>query len=218
MGGLTDIFTGGAKKAANSATAAAMQGLERSIQENRAAYGDVEKLYSPYSEAGLAGFQDYLRAIGQGTPEEEAAFLESIQTSPGYQAAYGAGNRNVLQNAAATGGLRGGNTQNALAEFGSGLFGQYYNQKLGQLQGLGEMGFGAAQGLGQARTGTAGNIAGLYNQQGQTQAQGILAAQAARQQAMSNFGGLAGAGLGAFLGPAGSKLSSAFLGSSIGSK
>lgn len=198
---------GGAEKSAKSAAKAQMAMLEKQIAEQRAAYADTQGLYKPYQQAGLGGLESYLALLGQSGDEAQQQAIAGLEQTPGYQAQLQAGQRAVLQNASATGGLRGGNVQQGLAEFGSGLFGNYYQNMLGQLGGLQQQGFNTQTNLANARMGTAGQIGQTYANMGQAQGQGILAQQAAKQQGMSNLGSLAGAGAGfLFGGPAGASL------------
>lgn len=200
---------GGGAKAASKASKAQMYMMQQAIAEQRAAYDEGKKMLDPYSQAGLGGLQSYLAMLGQSGDQEQQAAISGLEQTPGYQAQLGAGQRAILQNAAATGGLRGGNVQQGLAEFGSGLFGQYYQQQLDRLGQLQNQGLQTQIGLANLRAGQAANISNQYNMMGQAQGQGILAQQAAKQQGMSNLGSALGAGAGfIFGGPAGGSLGS----------
>jgi hypothetical protein len=204
---------GGADKSAKKAMQAQMAMMEKAIAEQRAAYDEAKGLLNPYSAAGLGGLESYLALLGQSGADAQRQAIEGLEQMPGYQAQLGAGQRAIMQNASATGGLRGGNAQQGLAEFGSGLFGQYYQNQLNQLGQLQQQGVNTNTNLANIRAGNAANISNQYNMMGQAQGQGILAQGAARQQGMSNIGSLVGGGLGAvFGGGAGG----ASIGSSIG--
>lgn len=213
---------GGGNDAAKDAAAAQMAMMKRAIKEQKEAYQEGTQLLGPYSSAGLGGLQSYLALLGQSGPEAQQAAIAGLEQTPGYQAQLQAGQRAILQNAAATGGLRGGNVQQGLAEFGSGLFGQYYQNQLGQLGQLQTQGLNTQTNLANLRAGVAGNVSNQYNMMGQAQGQGILAGQAAKQQGMSNLGStLGGIGGMIFGGPAGGVLGSAAggaLGGLIGGK
>ena len=77
------------------------------------------------------------------------------------------GENAMLQNAAATGGLRGGNLQGALAKFRPQVLSQLINQRMAQLGGLAGMGQQAATtlGTGLGSAGAAGALArgGMWN-------------------------------------------------------
>jgi hypothetical protein len=74
------------------------------------------------------------------------------------------GQRSLLSNAAATGGLRGGNVQGALAQFAPMLLAQTINDQFTRLGGISGMGQNAA-----------GSQSQLIQQQGAAQAGGQLA-------------------------------------------
>lgn len=200
----------GGSDAAKDAQKAQMYMMQQAIKEQRKAFAEGKEMLQPYSQAGLGGLQSYLALLGQSGNEAQQAAIAGLEQTPGYQAQLGAGQRAILQNAAATGGLRGGNVQQGLAEFGSGLFGQYYQQQLDRLGQLQNQGLQTQTGLANLRAGQAANISNQYNMMGQAQGQGILAQQAAKQQGMSNLGSALGAGAGfIFGGPAGGALGSA---------
>lgn len=201
---------------AGDAAAAQVKALQMGIDEQRKAYKASRTLLKDYTESGLGGLRSYLDLLGQSGPEAQRAAIAGLEQTPGYQAQLGAGQRAILQNAAATGGLRGGNVQQGLAEFGSGLFGQYYQNQLGQLNALQQQGMQNQTNLANIRAGQAANISNLYGQIGQAQGQGILAGNAARQQGMSNLGSAIG-GIGGmvFGGPAGGAIGSG-IGGAVG--
>jgi hypothetical protein len=117
------------------------------------------------------------------------------------------GEEAILQQASATGGLRGGNTQGALAQFRPQVLSSLINQQYGRLGGLTSMGQNAAVGVGNAGMQTGQNISGLYGQQGAAAAGSALA----QGQAFGNvMGGISqyagGIASGAFQNPFGSQL------------
>jgi hypothetical protein len=129
-------------------------------------------------------------------PEAQQQAISGIQESPQFQAQIQAGESALLQNAAATGGLRGGNIQGALAQFRPALLGQAINQRFGQLGGLAQLGQASAAGVGAQGAGISQSIASLLGQQ--------AAAQGAAGIAGGQFGasipGILSQGLGIFSG------------------
>jgi len=124
----------------------------------------------------------------------QQAMIDQSMASPLYQALMGgqqAGEESILRNAAATGGLRSGNTQTAMYDYNTQLQNnallESYNQQLTGLSGLAQLPSMAPQ--------ISAGIAGI----GTTQAQGITAAaqaqQYAQQQQMNNMMGLGQLGL-----------------------
>jgi hypothetical protein len=80
-----------------------------------------------------------------------------------------------LQQAAATGGLRGGNIQAALAQFRPQVLSGLIEQQYGRLGGLTQLGQASAAGVGSAGMQTGTNVSNLIQQQGAAQAGGALA-------------------------------------------
>jgi len=217
----------GTKQAASAAQSAAntqAQASQAGIDEQRRQFDAMVQIMAPYVEAGTAalpGIQPYMQAgetaLGQQTallglsgPEAQAQAIAGIESGSEFQALARQGENAMLQNASATGGLRGGNVQAALAQFRPELLQSLINQQYTKLGGLSDVGAATTQNLirtGQASaagTGAAGlesasSIAGLLGQQGAATAGGQLAYGA---QAGNTFGALSG-GLGSFLGAGG---------------
>jgi hypothetical protein len=80
-----------------------------------------------------------------------------------------------LQTASATGGLRGGNLQGALAQFRPALLSSLIDQQYGRLGGLTTLGQNAAAGTGAAAQTMGTNVTNLLGQQGAAAAGGELA-------------------------------------------
>jgi hypothetical protein len=148
--------------------AAAIQGAasEAGIQEQRRQFDKVQELLKPYAEAGtgaLAGQQAFLGLKG---PEAERAAIERIQGGQTFQALQQQGENALLQSASATGGLRGGNLQGALAQFRPALLSSLIEQQYGRLGGLTTLGQNAAAGTGAAAQTMGTNVTNLLGQQG----------------------------------------------------
>lgn len=106
------------------------------------------------------------------------------------------GENAILQNASATGGLRGGNVQGALAQFRPQLLSSLIQRQFQNLGGLTSIGQNAAAGTGSAGLQTGTNISNLFQQQGAAEAGGALA----NGRAQANAFGAVGGGLGLFSG------------------
>jgi hypothetical protein len=143
---------------------------------------------------GLAGLR--------GAAEQQAA-INQIQQSAQFQELAKQGEQGILQNAAATGGLRGGNVQAALAQFRPALLNQLIESQYGKLAGLTSLGSTSAENLlrlGQASaagTAAAGqqsaqNIGNLMVGQGQAQAAGQIGAANAYAQGTTGMTGALG--------------------------
>ncbi len=183
----------GAEKAAQTQAAAYQSG----INEQRRQFDITQGNFAPFQQAGvgaLSSVQDLLGLHG-GTVQSSA--IDALRNSPGFTSVYNQGKDAILQSAAATGGLRGGNTQNSLAQFGSGLLAQQIQQQLGALGGLVNNGLGATNNLGQLGAANSAQIANLLAQQGQSNAAGAAAPYATWANILSGLGGqLSGGGFG----------------------
>lgn len=128
----------------DQAVSAGNQGINNALARNRKSLEEIQKMFEPYMQAGtqaLGGQQDILGLNGNTAQQNS---LNSIQSSPIFQGLMKQGENSILQNASATGGLRGGNTQKALAQFSPNLLNTLLQQKLEGLKGLSGLGYNAA--------------------------------------------------------------------------
>lgn len=162
-------------------TEAGTRGLETQ------AYSQREALMQP-----ILNDQSY----AQLGAERQRQAIQGIEQGPQFQELLRQGEQGILQNASATGGIRGGNVQGALAQFRPGLLNQLIEAQYGKLAGLTSLGSGSAQNLlntgSAAAAGTAAagqqsaqNIGNLMVGQGQAQAAGTIGAANAQAQGLS---------------------------------
>lgn len=177
-----------ASEAQSDAASAAMAEQQRRYQE-------AQQMLGPYMEAGKAALGQQQALSGAAGPDAQKAAIAQIQNSPAFQAMQQQGERGILQNASATGGLRGGNVQAALAQFRPQLLSQAINQQYAQLGGLASMGYNAAAGLGQGAMGTGQQIGNYLTQQGQAQAGADLGLGQSIANLGAGLGGAVGQGL-----------------------
>lgn len=137
---------------------------------------------SNYSSGGLA-------ATDGATAQ--AAAIANLEKSPMFQALIRNGEEAILQNASATGGLRGGNVQRGLAGFRADTLAQTINDQLSRLGGLTGAGLSAATSSGQLGANTAGSVADLLGQKGQVRAGGLLTRGGLTAGQFGNAGSLA---------------------------
>jgi len=135
---------GGAEEAAKIQAASAQAGID----EQRRQFDALQALLQPYQQAGMPALQAQQSMLGLGSPDQAQAQINSILQGPQYQAMQQQGNEAILQNASATGGLRGGNTQAALAQFSPQLLSQLLNERYSQLGGMTQLGQNSAAGVG----------------------------------------------------------------------
>lgn len=191
---------GGGDKGAKKAAAEQTRQLEMAIAEQRAAYSDAKKNLSPYLDAGSGALSAYQGLIGLLGPEAQQSAISQLQSMPGFQEQIKYGENAILQNASATGGLRGGNVQTGLAQFRPMLLNQAIQQQLGQLGGLQQQGFNAATNLSNVRAGAAGGISNAYSQIGSANANAALVGSRGGSLGGMAGGALGGAATGAALG------------------
>ncbi|WP_394659890.1 hypothetical protein [uncultured Novosphingobium sp.] len=212
------LFGGGAqKKAANQAMQAQTAALNRAIDIGNQQFQQTRSDYMPYTQAGTAAIGDLSALLGLGGLSElgatqagrdrQAEAIAQLPQGPLYQSLYRNGEEALLQNAAATGGIRGGNTQRGLADFGSDVLANVYQNQLSNLSGVAGLGLGATGSVASFGANNANNAAGLTTQIGQAQANNYLARGRINAQGWQNAGsfldsaisaGLPGAGGGGF--------------------
>lgn len=178
------------KNAAEEASGAQRSASDAAIAEQRRQQAESERLLAPYMQAGQAALGQQQALLGLGGADAQRAAIAQIEQGPQFQAMIQQGETGILQNASATGGLRGGNTQAALAQFRPQMLSQLIQQQMAQLGGIsgaGQQGAMSAAGLGQQG---AAAIGAQYGAQGQAAAGAALAS----GQGLANiFGGVGGA-------------------------
>lgn len=177
------------KKAAKSASEAQTQSTDMGIAEQQRQFDAVQKLLEPYVGAGSNAVTAQQNLIGLGGNAEQQKAIDALKNSAQFGELTRQGENSILQNASATGGLRGGNVQASLAQFRPQLLSQMIEQQYGRLGGIAQLGQASAAGQASAGLQTGSNIANLYGQQGAAQAGNALA----QGQANANFAsGIAG--------------------------
>lgn len=174
--------------AAQTAAGAQTQASEASIAETRRQFDIVQNLLKPYVSAGTESIAAQRALLGLAGTEEQQKAISALETSPTFEALARQGETAMLQQASATGGLRGGNIQAALAQYRPQLLSQMIeNQfsKLGTITGIGQA---SAAGTGAAAQTAGGTIANLLQQQGQAAAGAALASGQANAQMWGNIG------------------------------
>ena len=180
-----------ASRAASAQTASAQAGIE----EQRRQFDAVQELLAPFVGAGTTALGQQAALVGVEGPEAQRAAIQAIEQGPEFAALTRQGEEAILQSAAATGGLRGGNIQGALAQFRPQILSSLIEQQYGRLGGLAQMGQQSAAGVGTAGMQTGANIANLMQQQGAAQAGAALAQGQAWGNVLGSAGMLAGRGL-----------------------
>lgn len=184
-------------KASKSAANAQTEASQAGIDEQRRQFDKLTQLLSPYAQAGTGALAQQQALLGLKGADQQKYYTKQIENSPYFKSVAQQGENAILQNASATGGLRGGNTQGALAQFRPQLLNQLVQQQYQNLGGITSLGQNAAAQTGNAGMQSASNIGNLLSQSGSAQAGGILGAQNAQNQFIGNLVGLGGAAIGA---------------------
>ena len=166
VGGATLVSGYMQGEAAKSASEAQAGAAQTGIDEQRRQFDAVQKLLEPYVQAGPEALKQQQAFLGLQGPEAEQAAIERIRGGETFKALSQQGEEAMLQRASATGGLRGGNIQGALAQFRPQLLSSLIEQQYGRLGGMTELGQQSAAGVGTAGMQTGQRISGLLGEQG----------------------------------------------------
>jgi hypothetical protein len=173
IGGITGAKQAG--KAAERAGATQAAAAERGIEEQRRQFDALIELMSPYVTGGQDAFAQQQALIGLQGPEAQQQAIGGFEQSPIFQALTRQGEEAILQQASATGGLRGGNVQAALSQFRPQVLNALIEQQYGRLGGLSSLGQASAAGQAAQGMTSASNIANLLANQGAAIAGGQVA-------------------------------------------
>lgn len=202
-------------QAAKGAANAQEKASKASIAEQRAQAQAMQELLQPYVQAGQPAMQEQMALLGfsleqpkfggdlfsavggaaappsyvsgEAGAEAQRAAIERISSSPMLQAQMQSSEAALLQNASATGGLRGGNVKGALAQFRPSMLNQAIQQRYANLAGMTALGQQSAAGVGTAGIQTGQGISGQLGQIGAAQAGSVLAQGQAQQQMLNTI-------------------------------
>lgn len=175
------------------------------IDEQKRQFDAMQELMKPWVDQGttaMAGLDQYQAAgsdalarqralMGLDGNDAQRSAIEGIANSAEMAGLYTQGENALQQQGAATGGLRGGNIQGALAQFRPAMLSGLINQQYSKLGGLIDMGQGitmnraalgqaSSAGVGAAGMQSASSIGNLLMQQGNALAGGVTGSAAAQ--------------------------------------
>jgi len=207
-------------KAAGKAADAQGAASDASIAEQRAQFDAMQATLKPYVDAGtpalkqLASYSEVAQPAldeqqalsGMLGPQAQQEAIDRIEQSPLYMEHVAQGENAMLQNASATGGLRGGNMQAALAQFRPAVLQQMIEDKYSKMGGMVSFGSNASQnlatmgqasgaGVGAAGMNMASNIGNANMAAGDARAQAALAQGQAWGKVAGSVGYLGGMGM-----------------------
>lgn len=163
-------------EAATSAAGIQAGASEAGIAEQKRQFDRIVELMAPFVTAGTGALEQQKAIAGVSGTQAQQTAISALENSPQMRALVQQGENAILQNASATGGLRGGNVQAALAKFRPNILNALIEQQYGRLGGLTSLGQASAAGQASAGQTTGANIAQLLAQQAAAQAGGTIAA------------------------------------------
>lgn len=195
VGDIIGGITGSSDQADAATEAAAIQAAatREGVAEQRRQFNKIVELMAPFVTAGTGALSQQKALAGLSGTQAQQTAISALESSPQMRALVQQGENSILQNASATGGLRGGNVQAALAKFRPNILNALIEQQYGRLGGLTSLGQASAAGQAAAGQTTGANVASLLQQAGAAQAGGTIAAgnqQANTFSSLLNIGGL----------------------------
>lgn len=191
LGGVSLLSGVMQSEAAGEAADIQAQSAERGMEEQRRQFDILTERLRPYFEAGQPALQQQQAFLGLRGPEEQQAAISQLEQSPLFQAQVRQGEEALLQRASATGGLRGGNIQAALAQFRPQMLQQQIANQYANLGGMTELGQRSAVLQGASGMELGKSISDLLGQRGAALAGGQIAQGSALGGAFGNIAGLA---------------------------
>jgi hypothetical protein len=161
------------KKAGN----AEIDALNRAMGLENAQYEQTRQDYAPYTAAGASAIGSAGDLTGANGTDKWQAALAALKDSPMFQSLFRTGQEATLQNASATGGLRGGNTERGLADFGADTFAKTIQEQLSNLMGIANLGGSVVTNQGALGAANAANVGNQTVGTGQVRAGSILGQQ-----------------------------------------
>lgn len=172
LGSIVGGITGG--KGAKKAAQLQYQASQDALHQQAAQFAATQANEQPFIGAGTSALGGLGNLIGLNGNDPQQTAITALQNSPYYQSLFRNGQEAVLQNAAATGGIRGGNTQRGLADFGADTLARTIQQQLANLMGVTTLGANTAAGLGSLSQANSNAQSGLIENGGAAKAGGVL--------------------------------------------
>jgi hypothetical protein len=139
------IGAGAEKKASRNAQAATITFDQKALDQQAAQFGVTQQNIQPFIGAGTQAIGQQGDLLGLHGGAAQQGGIDAIMASPYYKSLYNNGLEANLQNASATGGLRGGNEGRSLANFGADTLAAAIQQQLANLGGLSTLGASAPE-------------------------------------------------------------------------
>lgn len=183
-------------QASSDAADAQERASGKAVDTRNAQFTETKRLLQPWITTGVDAQKGQADLIGLGGVDAQQAAIDRLQGGAEFGSMKRLGENAILQNASATGGLRGGKTQAALAQYDDTLLSTLINQQYARLGGLSTEGRAAASAVGGVGTSVAEGNANDINNAGAAAAGGILGQGAAKVGAINGLTNAAGVYMG----------------------
>lgn len=189
---IAGIFGGNRKK---KALGRANEGYQTRLGEaqdySKSLFDPINAGLSPVMGLATQGAGALSNLLGLGGGDMASVFA-GLKESPIYQSLMHNGEEAVLQNASATGGLRGGNVQHSLAGLGTDVLAKTYQMMVDNLMGATELGSKTGLGLGALGGDQARLNAQLQKQKADAQADALTGRANVAAGMYGDYSGIAG--------------------------
>jgi hypothetical protein len=198
--GAVGSLIGGNKAAKGADKAAQLQydAMLKGIEEDKRQYDLSRSDYAPFRELGVAAANPLGNLVGINGADEQLAEIEALKASPLYQSVFNNGRDAMLATASATGGLRGGNFQDASMRFGADTLSQQIADQIARYGGLVGIGSGATDAVASLGAGSVARSNDMRGQGAAAQAQAALLKGGIASQNWNNIGSTIGQALDGF--------------------
>lgn len=188
----SNIASNASRDAADKAAGKQLEGTNAGIAEQRRQFDAIQKLLAPYVQGGTKSFDAQQDIAGLNGADAQGTAIGNIENSPYFKSLYTQGENGILANASATSGLRGGNTEAALAQFRPSLLNGLVDSQFNRLGSITANGVSATGANVNSNQSFANNVSNLYGQQGAIGAGQELATGQANAAPWNTLGQLAG--------------------------
>jgi len=180
------------KSGAKRAAAATTTGVEAGIAQQDKQFERLNTLLAPHVQAGQRALQGQEDILGTAGPEAQQLAIQGIEESPQFGSLVEQSEEALLQNASATGGVRGGNLIGALQRNRPNILNDLIERQFARLGSISQLGQASAAGVGAGAIQTGFGAANLIGQGADANAQAALLSARANNQLIGSTAGAFG--------------------------
>lgn len=170
------------KKAVAAASQLQVNAATDAMDYTKGLFGTTQGNLQGYADRGNAAGSAIMQLLGLGDTGSQQTAIDGLKNSPLFKSLMGNGEDAILQGASATGGLRGGNVQHSLADFGVDTLSKVIQNQIANLGGLSAEGLSGATSLGSLSGQNSSLMSKLFEDRGQAQAGKVLGKASADQE------------------------------------